>query len=137
MGRRGLDAYGYLEREGSLGRVQAAFVPVVVAARERIAEAYGHRLHSGDLYGSIPRGTARPGRSDLLLALHHEPGADDPAVVRAHVEDLGPWLADEYTARIGTKTPRAEGVQCGPARVRHRTARGASLRPRGHPSDTP
>ncbi|WP_328776117.1 nucleotidyltransferase domain-containing protein [Streptomyces goshikiensis] len=79
MEHSGLDAYGYFEREGSLGRVQREFAPVVAAARSRIAEAYGRRLHSAYLYGSVPRGTARPGRSDLdlLLALHHEPGDDD------------------------------------------------------------
>ncbi|MFE6841767.1 nucleotidyltransferase domain-containing protein [Streptomyces sp. NPDC057686] len=79
MERRGLDAHGYFEREGSLGRVQGAFGPVVAAARERIGEAYGQRLHSAYLYGSVPRGTARPGRSDLdlLLALHHEAGDED------------------------------------------------------------
>ncbi|CAM5625674.1 hypothetical protein SLAVM298S_06428 [Streptomyces lavendulae subsp. lavendulae] len=39
--RRGLDAYGYFEREGSLGRIQPAFADLVAAARSRIAEAYG------------------------------------------------------------------------------------------------
>ncbi|WP_329314189.1 nucleotidyltransferase domain-containing protein [Streptomyces sp. NBC_01278] len=79
MERRGLDAYGCFEREGSLGRVQRSFAPVVAAARERIGAAYGQRLHSAYLYGSVPRGTARPGRSDLdlLLALHHDPGDED------------------------------------------------------------
>ncbi|MEV0410203.1 nucleotidyltransferase [Streptomyces sp. NPDC050448] len=79
MERRGLDAYGYVEREGSLGRVQGAFAPVVAAARGRIGEAYGQRLHSAYLHGSVPRGTARPGRSDLglLLALHRECADED------------------------------------------------------------
>ncbi|MFD3676059.1 nucleotidyltransferase domain-containing protein [Streptomyces sp. NPDC058613] len=79
MEHKGLDAYGYFEREGALGRVPAAFAGVVAAARERTAEAYGQRLHSAYLYGSVPRGTARPGRSDLdlLLALRHEPAAED------------------------------------------------------------
>ncbi|MFC9294326.1 nucleotidyltransferase domain-containing protein [Streptomyces sp. NPDC057011] len=79
MEHRGLDADGYIEREGALGRVPAGFRGVVAAARERIAEAYGRRLHSAYLYGSLPRGTARPGRSDLdlLLALQHEPADED------------------------------------------------------------
>ncbi|MEV7773730.1 nucleotidyltransferase [Kitasatospora sp. NPDC086791] len=79
---RGLDAEGCIAREGSLDRVAAAFAPVVAAARERIADAFGpERLHSAYLYGSIPRGTAVPGVSDLdlLLALHHEPTAADRA----------------------------------------------------------
>ncbi len=79
MEHRGLDAYGYFEREGSLGQVQSEFRGVVAAARERTAEAYGRRLHSAYLYGSVPRGTALPGRSglDLLLVLHHAPSHDD------------------------------------------------------------
>lgn len=79
MEHRGLDADGYVEREGSLGRVQSEFRDVVAAARERIGEAYGSRLHSAYLYGSVPRGTARRGRSDLnlLLALHHVPSDED------------------------------------------------------------
>ncbi len=79
MEHRGLDAYGYFEREGSLGKVPGEFRGVVAAARERIGEAYGRRLHSAYLYGSVPRGTARPGRSDLdlLLVLHHGPADED------------------------------------------------------------
>lgn len=74
-----MDTDGYFEREGSLGLVQEAFAPVVAAARGLITDAYGPRLHSAYLYGSVPRGTARPGRSDLdlLLALHHEPAQGD------------------------------------------------------------
>ncbi|MFD9353793.1 nucleotidyltransferase [Streptomyces sp. NPDC060031] len=94
MERRGLDAYGYFEREGSLGRIQPEFAPVVAAARERIGEAYGRRLHSAYLYGSLPRGAARPGRSDLdlLLALHHEPGDQD----RDTAEVLGRGLGQDF-----------------------------------------
>ncbi|MFJ9696014.1 nucleotidyltransferase domain-containing protein [Kitasatospora sp. NPDC101183] len=80
MTDRGLDAEGFIAREGSLSRVPAEFGPVVEAARERIAASFdGARLHSAYLYGSIPRGTATPGVSDLdlLLALHHEPTPAD------------------------------------------------------------
>ncbi|MEU9416205.1 nucleotidyltransferase domain-containing protein [Streptomyces sp. NPDC048272] len=92
--RRGLDPYGFFVREGSLGRVGAEFASVVAAARERIPEAYGQRLHSAYLYGSVPRGTARPGRSDLdlLLALHREPGDED----RDTAEVLGRGLDEDF-----------------------------------------
>ncbi|KJS59089.1 nucleotidyltransferase domain-containing protein [Streptomyces rubellomurinus] len=79
---KGLDQDGCIAREGSLDRVAAEFAPVVEAARARIAAAFGpDRLHSAYLYGSIPRGTAVPGVSDLdvLLALHDEPTAADRA----------------------------------------------------------
>ncbi|MET9057088.1 nucleotidyltransferase domain-containing protein [Streptomyces antibioticus] len=87
---RGLDAQGYIAREGSLARVPAAFRPVVAAARERLTDLFGVRLHSAYLYGSIPRGTARVGRSDLdlLAALHDEPAEADRAGARALVEAL-------------------------------------------------
>lgn len=89
---RGLDQDGTIRREGSLDRVPDAFAAVVAAARSRIAEVFGpDRLHSAYLYGSIPRGTALPGVSDLdlLLALRDEPtGADraDADAVEAELD---------------------------------------------------
>ena len=85
MRRNGLDEDGFIEREGSLERVQQAFAPVVAAARTAIPAAFaGDRLHSAYLYGSVPRGTAVPGRSDLdvLLALAGEPADADRAAAR-------------------------------------------------------
>ncbi|MBB5103630.1 nucleotidyltransferase domain-containing protein [Streptomyces spectabilis] len=83
--RRGLDSQGYIERDGSLGRVQDAFRPVVAAARDQVADVFGKRLDSAYLYGSVPRGTARVHRSDLdlLLVLREEPGDGDRADARA------------------------------------------------------
>ncbi|CAM5639121.1 hypothetical protein GCM10010329_66370 [Streptomyces spiroverticillatus] len=81
----------YIEREGSLDRVQEEFRPVVAALRARVATEFGpDRLHSAYLYGSVPRGTARPGRSDLdvLLALHAEPTEADRADARRIGEAL-------------------------------------------------
>jgi hypothetical protein len=78
----GLDQDGYIAREGNLARVPRAFVPVVEAAKAAILSAFGpDRLDSAYLYGSVPRGTAVPGVSDLdvLLALHDEPGDPDRA----------------------------------------------------------
>jgi hypothetical protein len=48
------------------------------------------RLHSAYLYGSVPRGTAVPGLSDLdlLLALHDEPTGDDRAIARRLEREL-------------------------------------------------
>ncbi|WP_425246033.1 nucleotidyltransferase domain-containing protein [Streptomyces sp. NEAU-NA10] len=87
---RGLDAQGYIAREGSLARVPHAFRPVVAAARDRVLDVFGTRLHSAYLYGSIPRGTARVGRSDLdlLIALRAEPTDADRADARALGEAL-------------------------------------------------
>jgi predicted nucleotidyltransferase len=85
MQQKGLDKDGLIAREGDLARVPEAFTPVVAAVRVGIAAAFGPaRLHSAYLYGSIPRGTAVPGVSDLdvLLALHDEPAESDRATAR-------------------------------------------------------
>ncbi|MEU7804381.1 hypothetical protein AB0B10_34515 [Micromonospora arborensis] len=86
-----MDVEGSIAREGALSRVQGAFVDVVDAARARITESFGAagqgadggggRLHSAYIYGSIPRGTAISGVSDLdlLLALNTEPTEADRA----------------------------------------------------------
>ncbi|MCX5209556.1 nucleotidyltransferase domain-containing protein [Kitasatospora sp. NBC_00240] len=78
----GLDEDGHIAREGSLDRVPTAFAGVVADARARIGALFGPaRLHSAYLYGSVPRGTATPGVSDLdlLLALRRPPTAADRA----------------------------------------------------------
>ncbi|MGH3734338.1 MAG: nucleotidyltransferase domain-containing protein [Micromonosporaceae bacterium] len=78
---RGLDTAGYIAREGALEKVTEPYRPVVAAARERLVEVYGDRLHSGYLYGSIARGTAVPYRADLdlLAVLREEPTDADRA----------------------------------------------------------
>ncbi|KOX05308.1 nucleotidyltransferase domain-containing protein [Streptomyces sp. NRRL B-3648] len=99
---RGLDAQGRLTREGSLARVQPVFRPVVAAVRDRLPAVFGARLHSAYLYGSIPRGTARVGRSDLdlLIALREEPADADRAAVQA----LGEALDREFPQIDGVGT---------------------------------
>ena len=85
MNERGLNDDGTIAREGALDRVPAAFLPVVAAARAQITDTFGTRLHSAYLYGSIPRGTAVPGVSDLdLLAVLNDTPADaDHAAAKA------------------------------------------------------
>ncbi|MER6560747.1 nucleotidyltransferase domain-containing protein [Streptomyces sp. NPDC001027] len=87
---RGLDAQGYIAREGSLTRVPTAFRPVVAGARDGILDVFAAQLHSAYLYGSIPRGAARVGRSDLdlLVVLREEPTARDRAAADALDEAL-------------------------------------------------
>ncbi|MFF0790616.1 nucleotidyltransferase domain-containing protein [Streptomyces spiralis] len=79
-----------------------AFRPVVAATRDRLPESYGTRLHSAYLYGSIPRGTARVGRSDLdlLVALRDEPTDAD----RQRVGALGTALDAEFPQIDGVGT---------------------------------
>lgn len=87
---RGLDGQGFIAREGALGRVPEGFRGVVAAARDRVLGVFGARLHSAYLYGSVPRGTARLGRSDfdLLVVLRDAPTEADRAEARALDEAL-------------------------------------------------
>ncbi|MEO3784013.1 nucleotidyltransferase [Actinocorallia sp. B10E7] len=101
MGDKGLDADGFIAREGSLSLVQKEFTAVVEAAREEITTFFGRtRLHSAYLHGSVPRGTAVPGVSDLnvLLVLHHEFGIAD------RVD------ADGIEAHLDASFPQIDGV---------------------------
>jgi uncharacterized protein len=98
---KGLETDGTIRREGSIGLVAAPFEPVVEAVRVRVPEAFGpSRLHSAYLYGSIPRGTAIPGVSDLDLqvVLHDEPGDADRAA------------AEETAAALDAAFPVIDGV---------------------------
>lgn len=96
MRRPGLDRDGFIEREGDLARIRPAFAPVVEVVTAKVSEAFGPaaadsaQLHSAYLYGSIPRGTAVAGVSDLdvLLALHHEPAQAERAAATALEETL-------------------------------------------------
>ncbi|MFI6550505.1 nucleotidyltransferase domain-containing protein [Streptomyces prunicolor] len=99
---RGLDTQGYIEREGSLGRIPHTFRPVVAAARDRLIGLYGGRLNSAYLYGSIPRGTARVGHSDLdlLVVTRQEPTEED----RAEARNLGEALDKEFPEIDGVGT---------------------------------
>lgn len=62
---RGLDEDGFVRREGDPSWVQAEFREVVPSYVEGVRSLFGDDLDSVYLYGSIPRGTARVGLSDL------------------------------------------------------------------------
>ena len=91
---RGLGSDGRIRREGSLDGVPPAFGPVVADVRGLVAARLGTRLHSAYLYGSIPRGAAVPGISDLdaVILLRDDPPDTDihanAADVYAHAAEL-------------------------------------------------
>lgn len=88
---RGLDRHGHVRREGDLSLVQPPFAPLVQQFASAARTAFGADLDSVYLYGSIPRGTARPGVSDLdgQLLLRREPTEADRAAVRDLEQTLG------------------------------------------------
>lgn len=86
----GLDEGGRIRREGDLGRVDPVFVPLVTTTEVALRHLLGERLHSLYLYGSVPRGTAVPGRSDLdvTVVLHDEPSDADRTRIARLAADL-------------------------------------------------
>jgi uncharacterized protein len=96
---RGLDDHGYIRPEVSLAFVAGAYRPVIAELREQNRIALGDHLHSLYLTGSVVKGTARPGVSDLdALAVvrvtpapEHEEAAHRVARV---VAERFPFLTD-------------------------------------------
>ena len=71
--RLGTDDAGYVINQTSIHHVQPEFETVLFKAIELVKEAFDEQLHSIYLYGSIGRGTAVVGQSDLdLTVLVHE-----------------------------------------------------------------
>ncbi|WP_168207381.1 nucleotidyltransferase domain-containing protein [Microlunatus elymi] len=86
----GLDERGRIRREGDLSRIDAVFAPLIAEAASALRRLLGQRLHSIYLYGSVPRGTAVAGRSDLDLEviLHNEPTETERAAVARLAAEL-------------------------------------------------
>ena len=87
-----LDAEGYIRPEADLANVQPEYRGLPDVAAGLLAAHFGARLHSAYLYGSVVRGNAVPGRSDVdaLAVLRAAPDDEDRAradrVERALVE---------------------------------------------------
>jgi uncharacterized protein len=74
-----LDPEGYIRPEADLANVQPEYQGLPDAAARLLAQELGPRLHSAYLYGSVGRGNAVPGRSDvdLLAVLRAAPDEED------------------------------------------------------------
>jgi uncharacterized protein len=65
-----LDSEGYIRPEADLANLQPEYQGVPAAAADMLAGEFRSQLHSAYLYGSVARGNAVPGRSDIdLLAV--------------------------------------------------------------------
>jgi hypothetical protein len=62
-----LDPEGYIRPEADLAKLQPEYQDVPGAAAGLLSGELGSRLHSAYLYGSVARGNAVPGRSDVDL----------------------------------------------------------------------
>jgi uncharacterized protein len=60
-----LDPEGYIRPEADLANIQPEYRGLPDATAGLLAEEFGPRLHSAYLYGSVVRGNAVPGRSDI------------------------------------------------------------------------
>lgn len=66
----GLDAAGHIISDVGLDKVDGAFWPCIQNSVETLTASFSRKLHSVYLYGSVARGDATLGRSDLdLLAV--------------------------------------------------------------------
>ena len=82
--QRHLDPDGFIEPEANLRNVQPEYDGVSGSAARLLSSAFGARLHSAYLYGSIVRGNAVPGRSDadVLAVLLAQPADEDRQLAR-------------------------------------------------------
>jgi len=80
---KGLDADGFIRREGDLALLQPAFAGLVAEFVAAVRAAFGRDLDSVYLYGSLARGAGRPGVSDVdgQVLLTRTPTAVDRAAV--------------------------------------------------------
>jgi predicted nucleotidyltransferase len=97
---QGLDAAGRIRREGDLSRVDPVFVPLVSELERGLRAGLGDRVDSLYLYGSIPRGTAVPGRSDL----------DVSVVLRGEVTPEDRLVVAELAAELDRSSDVVDGV---------------------------
>jgi uncharacterized protein len=70
---------------------------------------------SAQVFGDYYAG--RAGQIRAAAATARTPTAD-PAVLRMLIDDIGPWLATEYTATHGQKAPRPPASLSHPPRSR-------------------
>lgn len=98
----GLDADGYVLPDVSLGFVRPPYDSVLPATARVVRDDFGNRLHSTYLYGSVVRGTAVPGRSDLdiTVVLIDEPDADDRQAATRVESRLAEWFPFLFDARV-------------------------------------
>ena len=87
-GPHGVDRDGWIVPEVALDRLDPIYAPVVADLRSQCRSGFGADLHSLYLAGSLVKGTARLGVSDVdaLAVLHVEPGADHEARATAIAE---------------------------------------------------
>lgn len=90
----GLDGAGFIARDVSAANIQPVYRSVVTRLVALSRAAFGDELHGLYLYGSVPRGTAAPGRSDLdvLLVLTVAPGDSH----RSQARDVAETLQRDY-----------------------------------------
>ena len=82
-----LDPEGYIQPEADLANLQPEYRGLPDATADLLADEFGPRLHSAYLYGSVVRGNAVPGRSDLdVIAVLLAAPADEDRVRADRVE---------------------------------------------------
>jgi uncharacterized protein len=88
--QRGLDNRGFIRSEVSLAQVRPPYPAVIEGLRDACRRAFADQLHSLYLTGSVVKGTARPGQSDLdaLVVLRVAPEPAHEAAARQVAQEL-------------------------------------------------
>lgn len=81
---RGVDSAGFVKTNYSVNNVSKAFKPVLDEALLALEHELGSNLHSIYLYGSVGRGSAVPGKSDLDLSVIVSSALSEEKCLRLH-----------------------------------------------------
>jgi hypothetical protein len=65
----GLDEQGFIRNDYSVDKIQPEFKPVVDSVVQQLTQRFPEQIDGIYLYGSVPRGTAVVGRSDLDVSI--------------------------------------------------------------------
>jgi uncharacterized protein len=90
----GLDGDGYIVSDVGLDKIDNVYCPCIRESVETLTNLFPHRLHSVYLYGSVARGEAVTGKSDLdLLVVFNDMLS---AMESAKLKDLVAVLSQKY-----------------------------------------
>tara|TARA_Y100001960_G_C14744647_1_gene864962 strand:- start:848 stop:2359 length:1512 start_codon:yes stop_codon:yes gene_type:complete len=93
---KGLTSHGYIDNPYSVEHVQPEFTAVVEQMLRRLEETFPGQLHSVYLYGSVPRGNAVFGQSDLdASVVFHQPLSSND---HKQLQRIANELTSQYSA---------------------------------------
>jgi len=94
----GLDANGYIVSDVSKDKIERVFMPCIQESIGYLKKVFHDQLHSVYLYGSVARGEAIVGKSDLdLIALFYSQLTSDKL---GELEEIAEKLSQKYRSLV-------------------------------------